>query len=187
MINHKGTQNIRTGRLLLRKILPGDEEAVFGWTGDPEVCRYERWQRHESVGYTAGYVREVVREYKSDQSYHWGIQLGDELIGAIRLMNVSDVDQKATMKLDLRRDCWSKGYATEAVRAVLHYVLLEVGLNRIESFHSVNDPAAGRVLEKAGMILEGRAREHYFSNSGFQDSNLYAVTRSTYKGAGNGY
>ena len=37
MINHKGTQQIKTERLLLRKILPEDAEMVYVWMSDPEV------------------------------------------------------------------------------------------------------------------------------------------------------
>lgn len=80
----------------------------------------------------------------------------------------------------IKRNFWGNGYATEAAKAVLEYMFNEVGLNRIEASHSVNNKASGRVLEKVGMILEGCAKEYYYSNIGFQDSNLYALTRGEY-------
>lgn len=181
MIIHKGTQIIKTDRLLLRKILPDDAEMVYKWMSDPEVCKYERWSPHQSADFTRGYIIEVFDGYKSDLTYQWGIQLGEKLIGSVSIVNVNDYDQKAIMGYCLAKYYWSKGYMTEAVKAVIHYMLIGIGLNRIEATHSVNNIASGRVLEKAGMILEGQAKDYYFCNSGLQDSNLYAITRNEYE------
>lgn len=184
MLNHKGTQPIKTERLLLRKILPEDAERVFQWMSDPEVCKYERWSPHPSIEFTRGYIIEVFDEYKSDLTYQWGIQFGDDLIGSVCIVNVSNYDQKATLGYCLAKEYWSKGYTTEAVKAVIDYIFLEIGLNRIEASHSVNNIASGRVLEKVGMVLEGYAKDYYFCNSGFQDSKLWAITKKDYDGDG---
>lgn len=180
---HKGTQSIETERLLLRQIQPDDADAVFKWMSDPEVCRYECWAPHQSAGWTRGYIIEVFDGYKSDHTYQWGMQLGNELIGSVSIVNVDDFHQKALMGYCLRRDHWSKGYTTEAVKAVLRYMLADIGLNRIEATHAVSNGASGRVLRKAGMVLEGHAKDFYYFNSGFQDCDLYAITRSAYLAA----
>ena len=180
MIEHKGTRTIKTQRLLLRKITPGDAEMVFAWMGDPEVCKYECWKPHPDAGWSRGYINEVFGGYASDRLYYWGIELAGKLIGSVCVVNVDDLHQKATLGYALARAFWSKGYATEAVQAVLRYMFREVGLNRIEASHAVSNSASGRVLEKAGLILEGRAKDYYFFNCGFQDSNLYAITKNEY-------
>ncbi len=180
-MNHKGTQTLYTDRLKLRKVDPDDAEMVFKWMSDPEVIQYEIWQPHPHPGYTRGYIKEVYGGYQSDKMYHWGIERGGELIGSVSVVEVNDFFQKALMGYNLRRDCWSEGYATEAVREVLRYMFEEIGINRIEATHSVNNPASGRVLEKVGMNYEGYAKEYYICNLGVQDSKLYAMTRSDYK------
>lgn len=55
-MTHKGTQTIKTERLLLRKLLPDDAEMVFEFLRDPEVLRYEDWDPHESVDFTRGFI-----------------------------------------------------------------------------------------------------------------------------------
>jgi ribosomal-protein-alanine N-acetyltransferase len=182
MLSHKGTQELRTERLLLRKIVPEDAEAVFKWMSDPEVARYECWTPHSFVGYSRGYIREVFGDYQSDRLYWWGIELDGELVGSVCVVNVDDLDRRALLGYALRRDCWSKGYTTEAVKAVLRYMFLEVGLNRLEATHAVDNPASGSVLQKAGFVLEGRAKAYHHTNSGFQDNDLYGLTRDTYEG-----
>jgi ribosomal-protein-alanine N-acetyltransferase len=180
MIAHKGTQQIETERLILRKIQANDADMVYTWMGDSEVCRYERWKPHPNPEYSRGYINEVFNGYKSDCTYQWGIELNEKLIGSVSSVNVDDYDQKATLGYCLAREYWSNGYATEAVKAVLQYMFVEIGLNRIEASHSINNIASGRVLEKAGMLLEGQSKDYYFCNSGFQDSRLFGVTRGQY-------
>ena len=148
--------------------------------------KYERWTPHPSPEYTRGYIFHVYDGYKSDSTYQWGVELNGGLIGSVSIVGVDDYDQKAVMGYCLARDYWSKGYATEAVKAVLNYMFNEVGINRIEASHSVNNPASGRVLEKAGLLLEGCAKDYYYCNSGFQDSNLYGITKNQYINKGYG-
>jgi ribosomal-protein-alanine N-acetyltransferase len=178
MITHKGTQTIQTERLLLRKILPEDARAVYAWMGDPAVCEYECWRPHPDAGYSRGYIAEVF-DY-SERLYWWGIELGGGLIGSVCAVNVDDLHQKATLGYCLARRFWSKGYATEAVQAVLDYMFAEVGLNRVEASHAVGNISSGRVLQKAGLLLEGRAKDYLFFNAGVQDSNLYGITKAQY-------
>ena len=178
-MEHLGTQALRTERLVLRRIVPEDANQVFGWMGDPEVCRYERWNPHPSTGYSRGYIFEAL-DYSSDRTYHWGIEYEGSLVGYVCAACVDDFDRKATLGYAVARACWSQGIATEAVREVLRFLFLEVGLNRVEASHSVNNPASGRVLEKCGLNREGLAREYYFSNSGVQDSYLYGLARTAY-------
>lgn len=180
MLNHKGTKMLKTERLILRKIFPEDAEMVYKWMSDPEVCKYERWNVHKNSDFTRGYIIEVFDGYKSDYTYQWGIELNKTLIGSISIVNVDDFDQKAVMRYCIEKNFWSNGYATEAVKAVLKYMFIEIGINRIEASHSVNNKASGRVLEKAGMILEGHAKDYYYCNVGFQDSYLYGLTKGMY-------
>ena len=180
MITHKGTQQIKTERLLLRKIQPDDADMFYVWMSDSEVCQYERWEPHPSVEYSRGYIIQVFDGYKSDLTYQWGIEYEWGLIGSVSIVNVSDYDRKAVLGYCLAREFWSNGYTTEAVKAVLHYMFMEIGLNRIEASHSVNNAASGRVLEKAGMFLEGQSKDYYYCNSGFQDSRLFGITKEQY-------
>ncbi|MCL2081568.1 MAG: GNAT family N-acetyltransferase [Oscillospiraceae bacterium] len=172
MITHKGTQFIKTERLLLRKIMPDDAEMVYKWMSDSEVLKYEDWEPHNNVDFTRGYISYITGEYKSLQTYLWGIQLGEELIGHILGGSV--------LAYYLRKNCWSKGYATEAVKAVINYMFAEIGMDRIEAKHSVNNIASGKVLKKAGMIYKGHVKEFYYCNSEWQDCDFYAFTKEQY-------
>ena len=55
----------------------------------------------------------------------------------------------------LKRDCWGRGYATEAGRAVLAAARDSLRYKRIEAGHFLDNPASGRVLEKLGFRATG--------------------------------
>jgi RimJ/RimL family protein N-acetyltransferase len=50
-----------------------------------------------------------------------------------------------------------------------------VGLHRIFATCDSENRASARVLEKAGMQLEGRKRSHLFVKGRWRDSLLYAI------------
>jgi len=52
--------------------------------------------------------------------------------------------------------CWGKGYATEALRALLRELAVRQDVDRIVAETMVNHGASRRVMEKAGMRESGR-------------------------------
>ena len=113
-MTHVGTQVIKTERLILRRITTDDLEMIYSWMSDPELTKYEDWIPHENVDYTRGFISWLTGDYKTEQTYCWGIQLGDEIIG---FSMVADVNEwSGSIAYYIKKDCWSRGYATEAVQ-----------------------------------------------------------------------
>ena len=49
MLEHKGSIDIKTDRLLLRKFRISDAEDVFTtWASDERVAKYTRWYAHKN-------------------------------------------------------------------------------------------------------------------------------------------
>ena len=55
----------------------------------------------------------------------------------------------------LARDAWGEGLATEAVQAALDWARRSWGLRAVAAGHFADNPASGRVLEKAGFLYTG--------------------------------
>ena len=50
-MKHCGTQELETGRLLLRRLSVDDSEMMYNnWASDPEVTRYLSWQAIGDIG-----------------------------------------------------------------------------------------------------------------------------------------
>ena len=66
-MEHKGTTVITSKRLLLRRFVIEDAEAMFhNWASDPEVTRYLTWPAHSSVEVTK-MILERIRNLREDQ------------------------------------------------------------------------------------------------------------------------
>ena len=60
----------------------------------------------------------------------------------------------------LASDAWGHGYATEAARAFVAEITADPTIWRIQAYCDVENVASARVLEKAGLTLEGTLRRH---------------------------
>ena len=99
-------------------------------------------------------------------------------VGAIALNVLNEHDRSGDVGYCLLRECWGRGYMSEALSAVLEFGFHTVGFNRIEGTHSELNPASGAVMRRCGMQYEGLSRQLYYSNEGFQDCHRYARLKS---------
>ena len=98
-----------------------------------------------------------------------GVQ-SDTLIGSITI-DVKRYFPCAELSYWIVKPYRNKGFMTEVVSAVVKYGFSDLGLVRIQAYHSVENPASGRVLEKAGMTYEGTLRLY----NGRNDEKMYSI------------
>ena len=184
MLTHKGTQNIETPRLLLRRTRTEDSEPMFrNWASDPEVTRFLSWPTHEHPDTSAAIVEKWISGYDSHSFYHWMIVLKEagEPIGCISVVNLNDTVGSAEIGYCMGKAWWHRGIMSEALGAVRDYLFREVGLNRLEAKHDPNNPHSGGVMRKCGMKYEGTSRASFRNNQGICDSAHYAILRSDWE------
>ncbi|MCL1858614.1 MAG: GNAT family N-acetyltransferase [Oscillospiraceae bacterium] len=184
-LTHTGTREIETSRLLLRRFNMSDANEIFReWASYDNVTKYLRWEKHKSISETKTFLMNVISDYERVNYYNWGIQLKDEgiLIGAVSANIISERDKNATLGYCLGERFWNLGYTSEALRAVIDYMFYDVDINRVEACHSIKNPASGRVMQKAGMIKEGRLRQEYMTGGGeYQDVDLYGLVKEDFE------
>lgn len=183
MLINKGTVTLNTNRLILRRFTPDDaQEAFNNWTCDSEVTRFMRWQAHSEPEQTQTFLSKVIAGYGDPKKYHWAVELKEigQVIGSISLMVENETDEKGEIGYCIGKSFWGRGLMAEALRAVIKFAVEECGFNRLEAVHSIRNPASGRVMQKAGMLFEGRARQLYKSREGFEDCDIYYILKEDY-------
>jgi RimJ/RimL family protein N-acetyltransferase len=151
---------ISTERLRLRPPSEVDAEGVFSrYCHDAEVCRYVCWTPHPSIDYTRQYLARIVSENSQGTSASYLIFSHEDgnLLGSVggRIQGTC-----IQFGYCLARDAWGRGYATEAARAFVAAALSEPALWRVQAICDVEHFASARVLEKAGLKLEGTLRRY---------------------------
>jgi ribosomal-protein-alanine N-acetyltransferase len=184
MLTHKGTQTIETSRLILRQARREDAEPMFrNWASDPEVTKYLTWPTYENVE-TAYQVLDLwTHEYKKPDYYQWMIVLKaqGEPIGSISVVRQNECVEEAEIGYCIGSPWWHRGIMTEALAAVIEYLFVEVGMNRVAARHDPNNPHSGGVMRKCGMKYEGTHRACDRNNQGICDAVQYAILRSEWQ------
>jgi len=176
----KGTPQLETERLILRKLTPQDERDVFEYASDDEVTKYVTWETHKTIDDTRNFISFTLERYERDEAGEWGIVLKEnsKLIGTIGIPGYSIKDRRAEIGYVLSRKYWGQGIMPEALRQVLKFAFEEMGLNRIECYHALGNEKSGRVMQKVGMSFEGIARERLYAKNRYWDNKQYAILKS---------
>ena len=179
MVNHIGTQEIKTDRLLLRKFREGDAGMLYkNYTSDPAVTRFLTWPPHASVDDSRTILAEWIASYDRPDFYQWAIipkELGEAPIGSISVVSRNDKARIAHIGYCIGKRWWHQGITSEALQAVIDFLFDEVGVQRIETRHDPNNPQSGSVMKKCGMKYEGTLRRSDVNNQGICDACWYSI------------
>jgi len=176
-----GTRTLETKRLILRRFEIEDAEDMYNnWASDSEVTKYLTWPTHSSSEVTKMILRDWVSKYKGDDYFNWAIvyKETEEVIGSISVVKFDEVISSADIGYCMSRSLWGKGIMPEALTEVIDYLLNEVELNRVAACHAVENPKSGRVMDKAGMKLDGVLRQAGKNNQGICDEVWYSILKS---------
>lgn len=153
-MKHVGTQTIETARLILRKYEISDAEDMYqNWVTDPEVSRFWTWEPHKDISETGSLLAGWINEYAKPDTYHWVIVLKStsQAVGYIYLDDINETEKSLSVHYLLSRKLWNQDIMTEACKSVLEFAFDIVGAEKIHSWHHIDNPASGRVLQKSGL------------------------------------
>ena len=143
------TPIIKTDRLILRKFLENDIEALFLILKDKEVNKILPWYSLKDIEETKKfYAERYAAKYEQPQAYAYAICLKDDNfpIGYVKV----DMEEHHDFGYGLRKEFWHRGIASEAGKAVVEQVKKD-GLPYITATHDRNNPRSGNVMQACGM------------------------------------
>jgi ribosomal-protein-alanine N-acetyltransferase len=169
---------IRTERLLLRPPTEADALGIFERYGqDADVARYMAWKPHRSVDDTLTFLHRTVADNAAGRSCAYLIfaRDADRLLGSI---GGAIEEHRMQFGYLLARDVWGKGFATEAATQFVTTMLSEARVSRVQAFCDLKNQASARVLEKAGLSLEGTLRRYFvFPNLGAEPRDVFLYAK----------
>lgn len=172
------TPIIETERLILRPLSVDDAEAVYnGWGRDKEVARFMRWNLHNNIEETKEWlIGEEAAATKGDSDLNWGFVLkeNNQLIGSGGLI-FSRKHQMYEIGYNLNRECWRKGYATEAAKRITVFARDQLKEKQLFAVHAADNPASGRVIEKVGFQYQGEGTYSSFDGTRTFQSKEYIL------------
>jgi len=149
---------INTSRLVIRRFAPGDWKDLQELMSDEELFRYTEGRPLEE--------EEILRWLESDshirlttpnQMFCLAIETLEQpkLIGYIGLMLTDPHRLQARLSIYLNRNYQRKGFALEALKALLGFCFEEIKLHRLSASCDSRNAAACRLFESLGLRREG--------------------------------
>ncbi|MCH7321458.1 GNAT family N-acetyltransferase [Solibacillus sp. MA9] len=163
-------------RLVLREIIESDWIDVHKYASQEIVCQYQPWgpnTEQESIDF----VNQVIRDSRQvpRKRFVFAIIYDGNMIGAGEF-NIRNVTNKAgEIAYIVNPIYWGKGIATEVATLLIDFGFDILNLHRIYATCDPRNIGSSKVLEKVGMIKEGKIREDLLIKNGWRDSLLYSV------------
>ena len=153
------TPTLETQRLLLRKFIAADLDALYEIFRDEEVNTFLPWLPLKSLDDARDfYEARYARAYRLPCAYRHAVCLKAENI-PIGYIHVAS-DDSHDLGYGLRREFWHRGIATEAGRAVIEQVRRD-GIPYLTATHDVRNPRSGRVMQRLGMRYQYSYEEQW--------------------------
>jgi len=150
----KAPTQLKTMRLILRQPLMSDAVKIFErYASNAEVTRFLGWPRHRSLHDTEAFLRFSAQEWEQWPAGPYLIvsRNDGQLLGSTGFG--FQTPHEAMTGYVLARDVWGKGFATEALTAIVD-VVAQIGVARLFALCHPGHRPSRRVLEKCGFVRD---------------------------------
>lgn len=153
---------LHTARLRLEPFAPQHLDGLYRMNSDPEVQRFLSGVPETRDQVAAAIARVQARWAEFGHGWWSLVELDSaEVIGAGCIQHL---EHKSENPLEigwrLRRDCWGRGYASEAAQRMAQFAFEDIGVPLLYSVCQTGNRASERVMRRLGMQSAGIAR-HY--------------------------
>ncbi len=146
-----------TERLLLRKVASADAKSLWGIWSDPAVTKFmniSSFTHEEQALEMIDLLNQLANEHRAIR-YSIIKKIGNCIIGSCGFNNIDFDKATAEIGYDLAKTHWGKGYATEAIIALIHVAFTHLEITTIVAKVDAANSNSIKVLQKLNFILQG--------------------------------
>ena len=173
---------LNTNRLIIQEVTWDDLDDIFILESSPEIDEFNTLGIPDSKNVTREHLRPFIRDQKAEvrKKYCWTIRLQTtgEFIGLAGMTVTADRFKMGEIWYNLMPSHWGNGYATEVAKRLIRFGFEILNLHRIEAGVATENKRSIKVLEKAGMTIEGIRRKILPIRGDWVDNYHYAILES---------
>ncbi len=183
IINFHPFQNLKTKRLLLRRIDNDDADEVLMLRGNSETMKYIPRPLAKTKEDALKHIAMIEEKIANNIGINWGITINgsSKIIGIIGHYRIQPENHRAEIGYMLLPEYNGKGYTTEAIKVVVEYGFTQMKLHSIEAIIDPNNIASERVLQKNGFVKEAHILENELWEGKFWDTVIYSLLRRNFR------
>lgn len=158
--------------IYLREVRLTDvNESYYSWMNDREVTQYLESRFYPN---SLDALRKYVEHKLNDrENVFMAIILNksNRHIGNIKLGPINWIHRYADVALMIgEKDCWGKGYGTEAIRLIADYAFDKLNLHKLTAGCYDANKGSSESFQKAGFTIEGICKSQYYCIDKYVDS-----------------
>jgi RimJ/RimL family protein N-acetyltransferase/GNAT superfamily N-acetyltransferase len=172
---------IRTRRLVIRAFTPDDVDGFHARRNEPEVARYQDWVTPYPRSESERVVAELAAMEGPTNDEWWMAVVDDGATGATLgdlALHLTDAAKTAEIGYSFGHAHWGRGYAVEALEALVAYLFDELDVTRVFGMLHPDNPASAMVMERTGFLFEGHTRSSFWLDGEVSDDWIYGLTRA---------
>ena len=175
---------LHTKRLHLRGLRLEDAAAISAYRGLPEVAKYQSWTTFGLEDATQLIADQLtVKSAAADSWVQLMIVLTDtgQPIGDCGIHFLSSAPQQVELGITLDPSHQHRGFANEAIEAVLSYVFGGLNMHRVSATTDANNKAAQNLFQRLGFRREAYFVEHLWFKGTWGSEYVFAMLQREWR------
>lgn len=170
MLQFKSAPKITTDRLLIRIVSEEDAKDFYEFCSDPLVCEYLTFNPYKSLFHTKTIINNMINAYIHGTDVNFSVVLKDTLkvIGSVSL-NFKSKENFTEIGYLFNRSYWNKGYAYEAVEAVIKVAFEYYNVEFVVANYINENLLSGKLLKKLNFIEYVGSQNKFIKNNHYYD------------------
>lgn len=169
---------------MIRAVEPTDADALHARRNEPQVARLQAWEIPYPRERAERLVAECIEMGGPADGRWWMATIVETATGDVAgdlVLFLSNGCRTGEVGYSLASRFWGRGYATEALAALVEWVLGAHPVTRLAGhLHPDNRPSA-MVLERTGFLFEGHTRLSFWLGEDNSDDWIYGLTRADWE------
>ena len=171
---------LQTPRLVVRAVRADDVEELHARRNDPAVALLQDWEFPYPRARAEALVAAGLATDAPADGQWWPMTIQEretgEVVGDL-VLHLTNGGRTGEVGYSLTRRHWGRGYATEALTALVGWVLDELPVTRLAGLLHPDNRASAMVLERTGFVFEGHTRLSFWHDDDNSDDWIYGLTR----------
>lgn len=178
-IKEKEFPVLETDRLILRLLENKDSKDIFSIFSSENVTKYYGMFPMKELSEAEQLILKFKNSFLEEKSIRWGIEIkqSKQIIGTCGFHNWNKRHFRAEIGYELGEQFWKKGYAKEAVLAIIDYGFKNMELARIEAVTYPENTASKNMLNTLGFEYEGLLKKYAYFRNKHQDLNMFSICK----------
>jgi RimJ/RimL family protein N-acetyltransferase len=172
---------IETERTSLRPIELRDNKEILSYRSDSKTNKYQSWIP-KTLNDVNAFISKNPDEFNKPETWFQLViidKANDTIIGDIGIHFIDNYQSE--IGCTLRKKYHGKGFATEALKAVIDYLFVVLDKHRIVVSIDPENTESIRLVERLGFRKEAHFKKSLLINGEWVDDIVYAILKTEWK------